>query len=48
MVADIEELAKLDASDILARRLNAQEIITSKKGEDFIFPVADDTAKLLG
>ena len=48
MVADIEELAKLDASDILARRLNAQEIITSKKGEDFIFPVADDTAKLVG
>ena len=48
MVADIEELAKLDASDILARRLDAQEIITSKKGEEFIFPIADGTAKLVG
>ena len=31
MVADTKELAKLDASEIHARRLNSKEIITSKK-----------------
>ena len=32
MVADIEELGKLDASEIHARRPNAKEVVTSKKG----------------
>ena len=32
MVADIEELGKLDASEIHAGRLYAKEILTSKKG----------------
>ena len=32
MVADIEELGKLDASEIHARRPNAKEVLTSKKG----------------
>ena len=47
LVADIEELGKLDASEIHARRLVAKRI-TSEKGENFTFPVADGTAKLLG
>ena len=48
MVADIEELGKLDALEIHARRPIAKEILTSKKGERFVFPFADGTAKLLG
>ena len=31
MVADIEELEKMDASEIRARRLNAKEVLTPKK-----------------
>ena len=38
LVADIEELEKMDASDIHARRLNAKEVLTPKNGETFIFP----------
>ena len=37
-----------DASEIHARRLNAKEILTSKMGEKFIFPIAGGTAELLG
>ena len=48
MVADIEELGKLDASEIHAQRLNAKEILTSKKGETFTFPFSDGIAKLCG
>ena len=44
----IEELGKLDASEIHARRLNAKEITTSKRGDNFICPFADGTAKLCG
>ena len=46
LVADIVELGKVDASEIHARRLNAKEEQTSKKGENFILPFADGTAKL--
>ena len=38
MVADIEELEKMDAYEIHARRLNAKEVLTPKNGEQFIFP----------
>ena len=31
MVADIEELEKMDASEIYCKRLNAKEVIFSKK-----------------
>ena len=57
LVADIEELEKMDASEIHARRLKAQEVITPKNGEHFIFPIADrrhvkneipDTIKFVG
>ena len=48
LVADIEELEKLDASDIHPRRINPKEVLTPQRGEDFIFPTADGTAKLSG
>ena len=48
MVADIEEAENLDASDIHPRRLNGKEVLTPQKGEHFIFPIADGTAKLCG
>ena len=34
MVADIEELEQMDASEIHARRLNAKEVLTSMKGDN--------------
>ena len=39
MVADIEELEKIDASEIHARRLNAKEVLTPKNGEHFFPPI---------
>ena len=48
MVADIEELEEMDASELHARRLNAKEVLTPMKGEKFIFPVADGTVKISG
>ena len=48
LVADIEELENLDASEIDARRLDAKEVITPENGENFRFPVADGTVKLSG
>ena len=46
LVADIEELENLEASEIHARRLNAKEVITPKSGENFIVPVADGKVNL--
>ena len=48
MVADIEELEEMDALEIHARRLNAKEVLTPMKGDSFMFPVADGTAKIFG
>ena len=48
MVADIEELEEMDASELHAQRLNAKEVSTPMKGEKFIFPVADGTVKISG
>ena len=48
LTADLEDLEKLDASDIYSRRINAKEVLKSQKGEEFIFPEADCTAKLSG
>ena len=45
MVADIEELLRMDASEIHAKRLNAKEVLTPQRGGDFIFPNADRTFK---
>ena len=38
MIADIEELEKMDASEIYPRRINAKEVSISQKGEEFIPP----------
>ena len=38
MIADIEELVEMDASEIHARRLNAREVLTPMKGENFYIP----------
>ena len=47
MIADIEELEQMDASELHARRLNAEEVLTPMRGDDLIFPVADGTVKPL-
>ena len=41
-----EELEKLDASEKNPRRLNAKEVLISQKNGEFIFPVADGSAKI--
>ena len=48
MVADIEELEEMDASELHARRLNAKEVLTPMRGENLIFPVADGKFKVFG
>ena len=48
LIADIEELENMDASAIYPRRINAKEEQISREGEEFMFPITDGTAKLLG
>ena len=48
LVADIEELEQMDASEIYAKRLNTKEVLTPMKSDKFTFPVADGTVKLSG
>ena len=48
LVQPFEELENLDASEIHARRLNAKEVSMPEKGDNFVLPIADGTAKLLG
>ena len=38
----------MDASEIHARRLNAKEVLSPMKGDNFIIPVADVTVKTAG
>ena len=40
LIADLEELETMDASEIYSKRLNAKEVIFHQKGE-FIFSIAD-------
>ena len=47
MVADIEELETMDATEIYSKRLNAKKVIFPKEGE-FIFSIADGRITLLG
>ena len=47
LVADLEELESMDASEMCSRGLNAEEVIFPKEGE-FIFPIADGRIKTLG
>ena len=48
MIADIEELEQMDASELYARRLNAKEVLTQMKGDNFMFQVADGIVKISG
>ena len=41
LIADNEELAQMDASEIHARRLTAKDALTPMKGSNFILPVAE-------
>ena len=41
MVADLEALETMDASEMYEKRLNAKEVIFRKENGKFIFPVAD-------
>ena len=38
MVADIEELEEMDASELHARRLKAKEVLTPQRSGNFVFP----------
>ena len=48
LVADLEELETMDASEIYSKRLNAKEVIFPKENGKFIFPIADGRIKTLG
>ena len=48
LVADIEELETMDASEIYTERLNAKEVIFPKENGKFICPVADGWIKVSG
>ena len=48
MIADIAELEEMDASELHARGLNAEEVLTPQRSGNFIFPVADGTVKIFG
>ena len=47
LIADLEELETMDASEIYSKRLNPKEVIFPKQGE-FIFPFADGRIKTPG
>ena len=48
LIADLVDLEKLDASEISPRRINAKEILIKQKRDQFIFTIAEGTAKLSG
>ena len=48
LVADVEELENLEASENHARRLDAKEVLMPNRGENFKFRVADGTVELAG
>ena len=48
LVADLEELETMDASEIYSKRLSAKEVIFPKENGEFIFPIADGRIKPLG
>ena len=48
MVADIEELEEMDASELHARRLNAKEVLAPQRSGNFKIPVADGTVRIFG
>ena len=48
LVADIEELETMGASEIYSKRLNVKEVILPKENGKFMFPVADGRIKFVG
>ena len=48
LVAHLEELETMDASDIYSKRLNPKEVIFPKENGEFIFPIADGRIKPFG
>ena len=48
LVADLEELETMDASEIYSKRLNAKEVIFPKEKGEFIFAITDGRIKPLG
>ena len=48
LIADLEELETMDASEIYSKRLNAKEVIVPKEKGEFIFPIADGRIKTPG
>ena len=48
MIADIEELEEMDASELHARRLNAKKVLTPVKMKKIVFAIADGTVKTPG
>ena len=48
LIADLEDLETLDASDDYPRRIKAREVLISQKDDEFVFPIADGRAKLSG
>ena len=48
LVADLEELEAMDASEIYSKRLNAKEVMFPKEKGEFIFPIAEGRIKTLG
>ena len=48
LIAEIEDLEKLDASETYPRRHNAKEVLITQKDGEFVFLVADGSAKLSG
>ena len=48
LVADLEELDTMDASEIYSKRLNVKEVILPKENGKFMFPVADGRIKFVG
>ena len=46
MVADIEELETMDASEIYSKRLNAKEVIFAKQGNLFFQSQMDESTPL--
>ena len=48
MIADIEELEKMDAPEIFTSENQCERSVDTTKGEEFIFSKADGTAKLSG
>ena len=45
LVADLEELETMDASEIYSKRLNAKEVIFPKEKGEFIFQSQMDESK---